>query len=1134
MKNIFTRFISVLFVLSICLSPAFAVPAFRGWQERTLADGTTVTVRLMGDEFYHFWETKDGKIAIQQEDGTFVISEEEAPSPKKVIQNRQTAAKRAGAVIHRNYGDLQINRVLVILVNFKDKSMQDKHNSTHFNTILNGAFPSVKDYFNTCSNGNYNPQFDIFGPYTLPQNMAYYGANKNDVRGEDTYPGQMVLDACALASQDGCNFSNYDVNNDGYVDNVYIVYAGYGEAAGAAANTIWPHSWVVQTGNYVSGTKTYNGKTIYHYACSAELSGTSGTNSDGVGTFAHEFSHVIGLPDYYDADYNTNGSNDGKTPGKWTLMDQGSYNGDGQYPPLYSIYDKFFMGWTTPSLLAKNAKKNVTLTTTWNDGYQITGGATSLACTNTNKIYYIENRQQSGYDQYLPGHGMIMWEVTYDADHWNDNDLNNYSGTLRYTIKSAKSNSTDLSAATTPFPGTQETTSVTPFTGCALTNIAESAGNVSFKYNGGVTTPRTVTWSVNGSTSSTVFNDGDALVLPSDPDDCSGTGGKKFVGWTANSSVSGSVPADLFTTAGSKTVTADITYYAVYATASGSGSVSKSYTFNITSSDFNTTSYAANNNEKTSTATASDESTVDVKWTSYQVMKNSSNMQFKKSEGYIYNSTDLGTITAVTITSSAGTFTTYYGDSEQPSSSTTVGGGFFKIVVGSTTGTVSNIVVTFEKSAGAGVTYSDYSLTCGTPCSNTPSMSFNTATVNKTTADASYTQAVTISNKGSGQTVAYSSSDETVGTVNASGVVTLKGKVGSTTITASVETNGTYCAASASYTINVSAAPINVTLYYNNTSATLNNQTNPYTLPTGSPYNTAMCDGAWTFDGWYGSSYTKSETKPTYITELTATGSAYAVYKTTETTSGAPVRKATMGTTEVASVTFKTVSTDGTNDKSGSISTDLVDSDSGISSYSGSKLFPGTAGVKLGGSSAIGYITLTLSATASVKTVNINASKYGSDTGKLKVTIGTTVIDSKDPASNLSFTATNAISTNTIKVETTSKRAYIASITVIAETSGGTTSTTYYATTPDCATPPPATDYTVTWKACGETFDSKGYASGAALTMPASTPSDNAGKVFVGWTATQHYTGATAPADLFTSAGSKTVTADVTYYAVFQ
>ena len=124
----------------------------------------------------------------------------------------------------------------------------------------------------------------------------------------------------------------------------------------------------------------------------------------------------------------------------------------------------------------------------------------------------------------------------------------------------------------------------------------------------------------------------------------------------------------------------------------------KTYTLTITASDFVTTSYADNNNEKTSNAVAEDSSTFEVKWTSNQVMKNSTNMQWQKSKGYIYNSTDLGTIVSVTINKSAGSFTTYYGTTEQPSSGSAGSGkGFFKSSVGGATGTTSSVVVVFEK-----------------------------------------------------------------------------------------------------------------------------------------------------------------------------------------------------------------------------------------------------------------------------------------------------------------------------------------------------------------------------------------------------------------------------------------------------
>lgn len=127
-------------------------------------------------------------------------------------------------------------------------------------------------------------------------------------------------------------------------------------------------------------------------------------------------------------------------------------------------------------------------------------------------------------------------------------------------------------------------------------------------------------------------------------------------------------------------------------------SLAGTYKLTITLSDFVTGGYAANNSEKTSQAVCTTDATktYEVKWTSYQVANQDGNIQWQKNVGYIYNSTDLGTIKSVTVTSSEGTFTTYYGTSEQPSSSTTVGGGYFKTVVGNATGKTSKIEVVFS------------------------------------------------------------------------------------------------------------------------------------------------------------------------------------------------------------------------------------------------------------------------------------------------------------------------------------------------------------------------------------------------------------------------------------------------------
>ena len=231
----------------------------------------------------------------------------------------------------------------------------------------------------------------------------------------------------------------------------------------------------------------------------------------------------------------------------------------------------------------------------------------------------------------------------------------------------------------------------------------------------------TITWLVDGnaaegSPTTKVDKGGKVATLPTTPTlDCSG---KTFVGWSNQEVTDGNKPSVLFTSAAnSPTINDNTTFRAVFAkkTTTTGESSSKDYSFNITKGDFNSTSYAANNNEKTSTATASDgSSTMEVNWTSYQVMNQSSTMQWQSSKGYIYNSTDLGTIKDITITSTAGTFTKYINDSQQPTSNGT--GGYFQIKVGNTTGKVSNIKVTFTQTIKTPdvTTYSDYTTQCST------------------------------------------------------------------------------------------------------------------------------------------------------------------------------------------------------------------------------------------------------------------------------------------------------------------------------------------------------------------------------------------------------------------------------------
>ena len=504
MKHKVYRILTVAVLLSGALSLLNAVPARRGWQTRTKADGSTIELQLIGDEHYHFWETRDGRIAEEQEDGTFVITDEKHPSEEVIAERRACSplsARRAPKVGEVNLAP----RGLVVLAAYPDvafnpdntqQAIEDMMNkegydySYHSKGTTYTATGSAADYFKAQSDGKYRPVFDVIGPALLPHNRAYYGGNRTSEQGTDKTPAQMIVDACK-AVDDAVDFSLYDNNNDGWIDFVYVIYAGKGEADGGPAEAIWPHNWYVYNGAGIECR--LDGLLLNSYACSGEINGITDGRT-GIGVICHEFGHVIGLPDYYDTNYKTN-YEEWLTPNDWTIMDQGCYNNEGNTPPHYSIFDKYFMGWATPKFLGKDDQRYVRMGTGYSDAYQITGGSSLVPYTDPGTIYYIENRQQEGWDAYLPGHGMIVWQVKYRASAWYGNTPNNTAHDPRYTVIAADGSLMIGSCVekgvvkhtgdTDPFPGSAGVTTYQPFGGCRLADIEETNGKITFFFNDG-------------------------------------------------------------------------------------------------------------------------------------------------------------------------------------------------------------------------------------------------------------------------------------------------------------------------------------------------------------------------------------------------------------------------------------------------------------------------------------------------------------------------------------------------------------------------------------------------------------------------------------------------------------------------
>ena len=514
-------FLLIASSLLTCLSGLYAVRATPYPITITQKDGSEITVYLRGNEFYHYKTTLDGYLLTSDTDGILNYAELDKKGDlvntrikasnidkrsikerellkrltpnvnltrKSRIQRSMLSTKIAAAsTVRKKYPLIGAPKSLVILVNFKDVRFVTPVPKTAFTNLLNqtgyntnGGTGSARDYFYDNSMKVFNPSFDVAGPFNLPDSMSYYGKNLSN--GDDKDPQQMVIDACTLAANSGVDFSQYDTDNDGFVDNIFIYYAGYNEAEGAADNTVWPHRWSLNNGN----TK-FNGKIIYDYACTSELKGKTGSNMCGIGTFVHEFGHVLGLLDYYPTDGATH-----HTLSYWSVMDAGPYLNSGRTPPAYSAYDRFYLDWLKPTELKVAGEYSLENLTTSNKAYIITqNGNHNLNGANPSPLEFftLENRQNSGWDLYLKGHGMIITRIYYNASDWNNNEPNNDPNAMGVDIIEADGLASDGNLPGDPFPGSKFINSYTPtlrsgteLTNKPLTQITELNGIITFGF----------------------------------------------------------------------------------------------------------------------------------------------------------------------------------------------------------------------------------------------------------------------------------------------------------------------------------------------------------------------------------------------------------------------------------------------------------------------------------------------------------------------------------------------------------------------------------------------------------------------------------------------------------------------------
>ncbi len=521
-RSVFT-IASVLLLGGAGVNTAHAVPAKPGLLSFDNG-GEKIEVYLRGDEHAHYYVSPDGYMLLRGEDGLFryalpdgdrlrestvlarpagkrdvheeaLLSSFDKQAPFEISTRRlkkRNAAKAPAKVAEESklctFPTKGSPRCLAILVEFQDVKFTLPEPKELFGRMLNeegfseyGATGSARDFFLASSNGQFSPTFDVYGPVVLPYNMSYYGVN--DESGNDARPQEMIPHAVGLL-KDEIDFSNYDSDNDGVVDNIYIFYAGYGEADGGPANSIWPHSWNIH--DDLKMEIVMNGKMINHYATSNELSDGQGANLAGIGVFCHEFSHVLGLPDLYSTLYTS-----AFTPGEWSLMDHGSYNNKSHTPPYHTGYERYCLGWVEPKVLSD--PRNVSMfpvsrVGAYDDVYMIPTPRRS-------EYYILENRQQQGWDQYIPGHGMLVWHIDFDPEIWGLNIVNIEKQYV--DIVEADNEQSDYSRGGDAFPGTSNVTEFTDasvpsmktWSGVSLhsplTDIKDIDGVVSFAFKGG-------------------------------------------------------------------------------------------------------------------------------------------------------------------------------------------------------------------------------------------------------------------------------------------------------------------------------------------------------------------------------------------------------------------------------------------------------------------------------------------------------------------------------------------------------------------------------------------------------------------------------------------------------------------------
>lgn len=487
-----TKRLSIL-LMTVLLGVAslWARPALQGTRRVQQPDGSFVTIRLVGDEYRSYNTTADGYTLVRNAEGFYVYAGQDADgqlapttlvahdaaertaadmeylqrvgriippiseSMRQMQQQNQTARSRMLAARKASTYDYSKFRGLVILAEYNDCEFRYDDYQEIMNHMINDddyqgdsrtnissygikCTGSMRDYFRDNSNGIFVPTFDVVGPVKINRSQYYAKKTTNGV--------QLIIDACTAADSQ-VNFADYDVDGDGSLDMVYVIFSGLGSyIQGNDDRLLWPHQFDIRYQRNVKKDGVFLGK----YACSTELfGGDDWSFLEGIGTMCHEFSHVLGLPDFYDTDNAY--PEKCEDPNGWSVMSSGNDNNYGRTPCGYSLFERYALGFAQPQVISEEGNYTLEPINTSNSGYRLN--------TPQKKEYFLlENRQRVKWDAYLPGHGMLIFRVdstSYGA--WQGNSVNDNPEHPYYQLVRAKgqkkNGDTFIDSSSDPFPG---------------------------------------------------------------------------------------------------------------------------------------------------------------------------------------------------------------------------------------------------------------------------------------------------------------------------------------------------------------------------------------------------------------------------------------------------------------------------------------------------------------------------------------------------------------------------------------------------------------------------------------------------------------------------------------------------------